>query len=188
MVFHKIWRWKESKRERSGKPAAHCPAKIDLKIKKVNRNTKRNDAFLRGERPLPAVIKLSHHNNHSHSTAAAEALSCLTPTSQTKQTFMAYFDNGVSPAEAIRLHENKLPVQEDGYALVANSAVKPLPPAIYHWHRLWRQENFGKNVKPLLKITERMPLYAKHGEFTITVLHLPHRAPYSLWWCSGYCA
>ncbi|KAH7948385.1 hypothetical protein HPB52_021092 [Rhipicephalus sanguineus] len=118
MVFHKIWRCKESKREiPPGKPAAHCPAKIDLKIKKVNRNTKRNDAFLRGERPLPAVIKLLHHNNHSHSTAAAEALSRLTPTSQTKQTFLAYFDNGMSPAEAIRLHESldvKLGRTDDG--------------------------------------------------------------------------
>ncbi|KAL1434627.1 hypothetical protein MTO96_011492 [Rhipicephalus appendiculatus] len=164
MVFHKIWRCKESKRERSsGKPAAHCPAKIDLKIKKVNRNTKRNDAFLRGERPLPAVIKPLHHNNHSHSTAAADALSRLTPTLQTKQTFLAYFDNDMSPAEAIRLHESKLLVQEDGYALVANSAVNPLPPAIYYWHRLWREQNFGKNVDPLLKITEKMPLYAKHA-------------------------
>ncbi|KAL1436293.1 hypothetical protein MTO96_049806 [Rhipicephalus appendiculatus] len=164
MVFHKIWRCKESKRERSsGKPAAHCPAKIDLKIKKVNRNTKRNDAFLRGERPLPAVIKLLHHNNHNHSTAAADALSRLTPTLQTKQTFLAYFDNGMSPAEAIRLHESKLLVQEDGYALVANSAVNPLPPAIYYWHRLWREQNFGKNFDPLLKITEKMPLYVKHG-------------------------
>ncbi|KAL3220363.1 hypothetical protein MRX96_029929 [Rhipicephalus microplus] len=59
MVFHKVWRCKEAKREKScGEAAAHCPAKIDLKIKKVNRNTKCNDAFLREEKPLPAVIKL----------------------------------------------------------------------------------------------------------------------------------
>ncbi|KAH8010173.1 hypothetical protein HPB51_025608 [Rhipicephalus microplus] len=55
----------------------------------------------------------------------------------TRETFLAYFDNGMSPAKA-RLHESKLLVQEDGYALVANSAVNPLPPAIYYWHRLWR--------------------------------------------------
>ncbi|KAL1420501.1 hypothetical protein MTO96_004535 [Rhipicephalus appendiculatus] len=69
----------------------------------------------------------------------------------------------MSPAEAIRLHESKLLVQEDGYALVANSAVNPLPPVIYYWHRLWQEQNFGKNVDPLLKITEKMPLHAKHG-------------------------
>ncbi|KAL3224246.1 hypothetical protein MRX96_049592 [Rhipicephalus microplus] len=161
MVFHKVWRCKEAKREKScGEAAAHCPAKIDLKIK-VNRNTKRNDAFLRGEKPLPAVIKLFHHKNHSHSTAAADALSRLTPTMQTRETFLAYFDSGMSPAEATRLHESKLLVQEDGYALVANSAVNPLPPAIYYWHRLCREKNFGKDVGPLLKIAE-MPLYAKH--------------------------
>ncbi|XP_075731962.1 uncharacterized protein LOC119187259 [Rhipicephalus microplus] len=163
MVFHKVWRCKEAKREKScGEAAAHCPVKIDLKIKKVNRNTKCNDAFLREEKPLPAVIKLFHHKNHSHSTAAADALSRLTPTMQTRETSLAYFDNGMSPAEAIRLHESKLLLQEDGYALVANSAVNPLPPAIYYWYRLWR-ENFGKDVDPLLKIAEKMPLYAKHG-------------------------
>nr|XP_037279999.1 uncharacterized protein LOC119172965 [Rhipicephalus microplus] len=164
MVFHKVRRCKEAKREKScGEAAAHCPAKIDLKIKKVNRNTKRNEAFLREEKPLLAVIKLFHHKNHSHSTAAADALSRLTPTMQTRETFLAYFDNGMSPAEAIRLHESKLLVQEDGYALVANSAVNPLPPAIYYWHRLWREKNFGRDVDPLLKIAEKMPLYAKHG-------------------------
>ncbi|XP_075725319.1 uncharacterized protein LOC142767471 isoform X1 [Rhipicephalus microplus] len=174
MVFHKVWRCKEAKREKScGEAAAHCPAKIDLQIKKVNRNTKRNDAFLRGEKPLPAVIKLFHHKNHSHSTAAADALSRLTPTMQTRETFLAYFDSGMSPAEATRLHESKLLVQEDGYALVANSAVNPLPPAIYYRHRLCREKNFGKDVDPLLKIAE-MPLYAKHGELTITALHLHH--------------
>ncbi|KAH7985088.1 hypothetical protein HPB51_026881 [Rhipicephalus microplus] len=167
MVFHKVWRCKEAKREKScGEAAAHCPAKIDLKIKKVNRNTKRNDAFLRGEKPLPAVIKLFHHKNHSHSTAAADALSRLTPTMQTGETFLAYFDSGMSPAEATRLHESKLLVQEDGYALVANSAVNPLPPAIYYWHRLCREKNFGKDVDPLLKIAD-MPLYAKHGNLRV---------------------
>ncbi|KAL3218572.1 hypothetical protein MRX96_050680 [Rhipicephalus microplus] len=58
---------------------------------------------------------------------------------------------------------SKLLVQEDGYALVANSAVNPLPAAIYYWHRLWREKNFGRDVDPLLKIAEKMPLYAKHG-------------------------
>ncbi|KAH7965748.1 hypothetical protein HPB49_010359 [Dermacentor silvarum] len=164
MVFHKIWRCKECKRNKSsGMPAVHCPAKIDLKIQKVNRNTKRNDAFLRGEKPLPAVIKLFHHSSHSHSTAAAEALRRLAPTSPTKQAFLEYFNNGMSPAEAIRLHESKLVVQENGYALVANSAVNPVPSAIYYWHKLWREENFGRDIDPLLKIAEKMPLYAKEG-------------------------
>ncbi|KAL3205606.1 hypothetical protein MRX96_011094 [Rhipicephalus microplus] len=56
MAFHKIWHCKEAKREKSsGGAAAHFPAKIHLNIKKVNGNAKRNDAFLRDERPLPAV-------------------------------------------------------------------------------------------------------------------------------------
>ncbi|KAH7936586.1 hypothetical protein HPB49_001562 [Dermacentor silvarum] len=69
----------------------------------------------------------------------------------------------MSPAEAIRLHESKLVVQENGYALVANSAVNPVPSAIYYWHKLWREENFGRDIDPLLKIAEKMPLYAKEG-------------------------
>lgn len=160
-----MWRCKHSNRNKtSGKTAISCPAKIDIKIKLTNKNTKRTDPFLRGDHPLPAVIKLYHQKDHTHSTESADALRRLCPTSETKHTFYNYFEDGMTPAEAIRLHESKLIVQEGGYAMLANAAINPAHTTIYYWHRLWREDHFGKDVDPLEKIAEKMPLYEEQGE------------------------
>ncbi|XP_077505993.1 uncharacterized protein LOC144115466 [Amblyomma americanum] len=104
MEFHKVWRCQHSHRN---KPVSQrnlgCPAKLDIKIKKVNQNTKRNDPFLRRETPLPAVIKLSYR--HNHSTESADALRLLHPSPETKAEFLAYFEAGMSPCDAIRHQE-----------------------------------------------------------------------------------
>lgn len=168
MVLHKTWRCKQNARKKpSGSSGASCPAKIDIKIKKTNRHTKKNDAFLRRPSPLPAVIRLWHQEGHSHSTTSADALRRLGPATTTKETFVGYFEDAMSPAEAIRLHESKLLVQEGGFTLLANAALNPLPAAVYYWHRLWRQENFGKHVDPLDKLTEKMPAYEEQGEHAL---------------------
>lgn len=81
MLFHKIWRCKQYAR---GKATCgnKCAARIDIKVKKTNKGTKKNDTFLRGSNPLPAVIKICHQEGHTHSTESAEAhrrqLRCLT--------------------------------------------------------------------------------------------------------------
>ncbi|XP_077548927.1 uncharacterized protein LOC144162321 [Haemaphysalis longicornis] len=164
MVLHKTWRCKQNARKKpSGSSGASCPAKIDIKIKKTNRHTKKNDPFLRRPSPLPAVIRLWHQEGHSHSTTSADALRRLGPATTTKEAFVGYFNDAMSPAEAIRLHESKLLVQEGGFTLLANAALNPLPAAVYYWHRLWRQENFGKQVDPLDKLAEKMPTYEEQG-------------------------
>ncbi|KAG0417292.1 hypothetical protein HPB47_005737 [Ixodes persulcatus] len=106
MVFHKTWRCSQRKRSkvRGNHPGADCPAKIDIKIKKIAKSTKKTDPLLRGDMPLPAVIKLIHQEGHTHSTDSADTLRPLRPLTETKHTFQYYFDHGMSPAEAIRLH------------------------------------------------------------------------------------
>lgn len=131
---------------------------------KENKHTKRNDAFLRGSDPLPAVIKLWHQKGHTHSTESAEALRRLSALPETKQAFLNYFNYGKSPAEAMRLHESKLLVKEGRLTLLANSAVNPLPPMVYYWHKGWRKNHFGSNVDPLQKIAENLPLYKEQDE------------------------
>lgn len=143
------------------------PGKNRHKNKKNEQTHKKNDPFLRRPSPLPAVIRLWHQEGHSHSTTSADALRRLCPATTTKETFLGYFNDAMSPAEAIRLHESKLLVQEGGFTLLANAALNPLPAAVYYWHRLWRQENFGKLVDPLDKLTEKMPAYEEQGEHAL---------------------
>lgn len=165
MVFHKTWRCSQRKRSKvRGNPGADCPAKIDIKIKKITKNTKKTDPLLRGDMPLPAVIKLIHQEGHTHSTDPADAPRRLRPLTETKRRFQDYFDNGMCPAEAIRLHESKLLVQEGGYALLANGAVNPLPSSVYYWFRLWRDQCLSKDVDPLKKLLQKMtPAYPDKG-------------------------
>ncbi|XP_042142631.1 uncharacterized protein LOC8033024 [Ixodes scapularis] len=165
MVFHKTWRCSQRKRSKvRGNPGADCPAKIDIKIKKITKNTKKTDPLLRGDMPLPAVIKLIHQEGHTHSTDPADAPRRLRPLTETKRTFQDYFHNGMCPAEAIRLHESKLLVQEGGYALLANGAVNPLPSSVYYWFRLWRDQCLSKDVDPLKKLLQKMtPAYPEQG-------------------------
>ncbi|CAN8007065.1 unnamed protein product [Ixodes pacificus] len=163
MVLHKTWCCKQHRRNKSpAKPRVNCPAKIDIKIKTINRHTRRTDPlFLRRDIPLPAVIKLCHHKEHSHSTESADALRRLTPLSETKRTFFGYFNDGMSPAKAIKLHESKLLAREEGLALLANGAVNPLPSAVYYWHKLWREGYCGRDVDPLEKPAEKVPVDAQ---------------------------
>ncbi|EEC14509.1 hypothetical protein IscW_ISCW011724 [Ixodes scapularis] len=160
MVLHKTWCCKQHRRNKSpAKPRVDCPAKIDIKIKTINRHTRRTDPlFLRRDIPLPAVIKLRHHKEHSHSTESADALRRLTPLSETKRTFFGYFNDGMSPAKAIKLHESKLLARKEGLALLANAAVNPLPSAVYYWQKLWREGYCGRDVEPLEKPAEKVPV------------------------------
>ncbi|KAH6945296.1 hypothetical protein HPB50_007758 [Hyalomma asiaticum] len=85
-------------------------------------------------------------------------------TSDTRATFMGYFQNGLGPAAALDYHRNKLANQENGASLLANSSLNPRPGTLYHWYRLWKKNNFGAdNTDPLTKLEEKMPFYSKHG-------------------------
>ncbi|KAH9367268.1 hypothetical protein HPB48_013609 [Haemaphysalis longicornis] len=160
MVFHKVWRCQHHHRNKlDTKRNTHCPAKIDIKIKKVNRNTKKNDRFLCGTDPLPAVIKLT--SLHNHTTESADALKLLRPSEETKAQFFSYFEGGKTPAAAIRHHEGKL--DEQGHASLANAKMNPLQRTVYYWHDQWRQTKFGSTGNPLPKLHDKMSQYMAEG-------------------------
>ncbi|KAL1417687.1 hypothetical protein MTO96_026591 [Rhipicephalus appendiculatus] len=56
-----------------------------------------------------------------------------------------YFSDGLTPAEAVRLHESTLAVDEDAASLVqlASGAVNPTKRTVYHLYEKWRQDNYG---------------------------------------------
>ncbi|KAH6920601.1 hypothetical protein HPB50_028411 [Hyalomma asiaticum] len=144
MVCHKVWRChlndhnKVTKRRNTG-----CMAFIDIKVKKVNYNTKKNDAFLRRDPPLCAVMKLCLQ--HNHATESAAALRLQRCSDATKALFQSYFSDGLTPAEAIRLHESTLAVEEDAASLVqlASGAINPTKRTVYHLYEKWQHDHYG---------------------------------------------
>jgi len=110
-VLHRSWLCQHSWKNKacSGKQASKgtgCTASVDIKIKKVNRNTKKNDEFLRRSPPLAAVIKVSLE--HNHSTESADALRYVQLSDEVTDEFQQYFDSGLQPGAAIHLHEDKI--------------------------------------------------------------------------------
>ncbi|KAL3240941.1 hypothetical protein MRX96_047869 [Rhipicephalus microplus] len=133
MTFHKIWRCQhDTKNKKSGPRNAKCMAKVDVKIKLVTFDTKRRDKYLQREVPLSAVIRID--DRHSHSTDSADALRLLRGTRSTRQTFLRYFSEGITPSEARRLHESKLSIEDNGPAKLANAALNPPQRTVYYWH------------------------------------------------------
>ncbi|XP_075738848.1 uncharacterized protein LOC119166657 isoform X1 [Rhipicephalus microplus] len=161
MAFHKIWRCQHhTKNKKSGN--AKCMAKVDVKIKLATFDTKRRDKYLQREVPLSAVIRID--DRHRHSTDSADALRLFRGTRSTRQTFLCYFSEGVTPSEARRLHESKLSMEDDGPAKLANAALNPPQRMVYHWHSLWREACFGGTyIDPVLKLEEKASLYAAQG-------------------------
>ncbi|KAL3192941.1 hypothetical protein MRX96_058452 [Rhipicephalus microplus] len=134
-------------------------AKVDVKIKLVTINTKRRDKYLQRKAPLSAVIRFD--DRHSHSTDSADALRLLRGTRSTRQTFLRYFSEGMTPSEARRLLESKLSKEDEGPAKLANAALNPPQITVYHWHSVWREACFGSTyIDPVLKLEERASLYA----------------------------
>ncbi|XP_075752371.1 uncharacterized protein LOC142818051 [Rhipicephalus microplus] len=168
MAFHKIWHCQHhTKNKKSGPHNAKCMAKVDVKIKLVTFDTKRRDKYLLREVLLSAVIRID--DRHSHSTDSADALRLLRGTRSTRQTFLRYFSEGMTPSEARRLHESKLSMEDDGPAKLANAALNQPQRTVYHWHSVWREACFGNtHIDPVLKLEEKASLYAAQATVVLT--------------------
>lgn len=69
IVFHKYWACEHSERnKKKSEPTpknTNCEARIDILIKKNNRNTRKNDEYLRMTPPLNAKVVIKGVHNHS---------------------------------------------------------------------------------------------------------------------------
>lgn len=165
MVCHKVWVCQHNDRNKVAQDRnMHCPAAIDIKIKKVNRNTKRNDPFLCREVPLQAVIKLVAQ--HNHSTQSADALRRLRSSKETHAAFQKYFETGMTPSEAIRHHQEQLSARSDGIAALANGMLNPNARSVYRWHHSWRENKYGPPGNPLPKLQANKDYYQAHGKLS----------------------
>lgn len=164
MVCHKVWRCHFAELNKvSNRRNTKCKAMIDIKVKKVNASTRKNDAFLRRDPPLCAVMKLKLQ--HNHPVESADALRLLRCSAETRALFHGYFAEGTSPAEAISLHESNLAVDEDAASLeqLANGAINPMKRTVYHYFEAWQREHHGPILDPLTKLKEKLPGYAAKG-------------------------
>ena len=77
-----------------------------------------------------------------------------------RQTYFDYFTSGLSPADAIRCHENNF-LYEENFIGLANSAIKV---QVYYLYRIWKQLNY-ESAPPLEMLKQKLELYQSNGMF-----------------------
>lgn len=140
-----------------------------IQIKKITRNTKKTDKFVR--QGLPAVIKIN--SNHSHRINNAHMLSMLSMSSTTRDRFLTYFNNGMTPSAAISYNLSELEMTSSQPDL-ADASLNPLPDAVYHLHSTWRKEQLGgrSTLDGIEKLKEKLPIYSEAGN-KVLISELP---------------
>ncbi|XP_050537113.1 uncharacterized protein LOC126903141 [Daktulosphaira vitifoliae] len=172
VVYHKYWLCQHSQRNKVYKKNLDeltprntlCEAKIDILIKKNNRNTRKNDDYLKQNPPLCGQITLSNEHNHTINTSGSLKYLRINP--ETEQIFMHYFNDGMRPSEASRHHENVIMKNHsplNPLKLLANGSINPIKNTVYHLHNVWRNLNFGSIDAPLIKLKENIELYNLKG-------------------------
>lgn len=62
------------------------------------------------------------------------------------------------------LHQEKLATTHETLEPLASGALNPNIGTVYHWHRTWRQQHYGEPVDPIVKLSEKAPMYFQHGK------------------------
>lgn len=122
----------------------NCTAKIKFIIKKVNKDTIRNDKLLSEGYNVLVTIAFEH----SHRVYVAEALNLLKCSKETEERFKQYFNNGMTPCAAINYNElNILDSFQDtavnGIEMLSNSQINPSENHVYYMYNKWRTEKYG---------------------------------------------
>ncbi|XP_022831379.1 uncharacterized protein LOC111359916 [Spodoptera litura] len=97
-----------------------CKAKIDFKVKFINRNTIRNDKMLKAGLNLAIYINFVH----THSIRARESYNFLKCSADTDKLFLKYFAEGHTVATAKSYHELML-LSNYGAGDISNAEINP---------------------------------------------------------------
>lgn len=130
-----------------------CCASVDFKIKKINKNTIKNDKLLK----IGLNVIINFNFQHTHRIKVASAYSLLRCDHETKKTFTQYFEQGMTPSVAKQYHELNMIELEGTESVInlANAQINPTMRQIRYIYDLWRQSNFGtrdeSNVLSVLK-------------------------------------
>ncbi|KAF4530278.1 hypothetical protein B566_EDAN017416, partial [Ephemera danica] len=162
-LLHKKWACQHSTKNKLSvsRRNVHCKATLDVHIKKVNKGTRKNDIYLKRDVPLCCVIEVS--NQHTHNTNVADSMKYLRMSPETKEDYLNYFDDGLSPSQAIRLHTSKIMLQDNGHVKLADASVNPCSKSVYTLYSNWSEKNYGVKSDPLQKVKEKMEFYSSRG-------------------------
>jgi len=81
---------------------------------------------------------------HTHSLTSAKVLSYRPADSDLKSLFDSYFEEGMTPAAAMRFHRNSVEMAPDFQEEhLADASRNPLARTVYYWHDMWRKVHLG---------------------------------------------
>ena len=81
-----------------------------------------------------------------------------------------YFEDEMGAAEAIRLHESKILLNENCWETLANGSKNPNKETVAYLHKKWRKNNFGCVNNPLEKLKEKTQSYAEKGKIFVDAI------------------
>jgi hypothetical protein len=172
MIMHTTWVCQHGEKNKLSLKYRNtkCTAVIDVKIKKVNKGTKKNDKYLKLDIPLCAIITISKMHS-GHVLYCGEAFKYLRMTKETKERFIKFFEDGNTPADAMELNASITEALDfDKIAEnLANASINPTSNMVYHLHKKWREIEFG-TVDPIQKTIEKIPLYKEQGMFIVLLI------------------
>lgn len=118
-----------------------CKAKIDFKVKFINRNTIRNDKMLR------AGLNLTIHINfvHTHSVRARESYNFLKCSADTDKLFLKYFTTGHTVATAKSYHELVL-LSNYGTGNISDTEINPSLRHVSYLHQKRKAQGLECNI------------------------------------------
>ncbi|XP_052757649.1 uncharacterized protein LOC128202219 isoform X2 [Galleria mellonella] len=112
-----------------------CKAKIDFKMKFINRNTIRNDAYLKDNLNMCIFINFVH----SHKVRGRESYNLLKSSSDTDRIFYELFDDGYTPTMAKMYHELTL-IDRHGHGseVLMAASINPSMHHVHYVHKKWK--------------------------------------------------
>jgi hypothetical protein len=103
------------------------------------------------------MAKILILGKHNHNIECADALKYNRVPEELKETFCQLFADGCSPAQAKKLHEERIMTSDTFISDLADGSKNPTSNALYHLHKVWTKANFGNlNLDPLSKIKDKI--------------------------------
>ncbi|CAN7944870.1 unnamed protein product, partial [Ixodes hexagonus] len=99
-------------------------------------------------------------DDHNHNLGCADGLRLLRTL---RHCVVLCLQDGLTAAEAMTLHQEKLAAASDTLECLASGAENPSASTVYPWYRTWRQQHYGQLVDPLVKLGEKASMYLEQG-------------------------
>ncbi|KAH9640379.1 hypothetical protein HF086_003065 [Spodoptera exigua] len=159
--------------EQASSKDKQCKAKIDFKIKFINRNTIRNDKMLKAGLNLTIYINFIH----THSVRAGESYKYLKCSTDTDKLFLKYFADGHTVATAKSYHELMLQ-SNNGGSDISNVERNPSLRHISYLYQKKKSQGLECNIGDIM--AEKMKTLEECGgvmrytdDYSITVVITP---------------